>query len=431
MKQILEIKHLHFSFDVDLLIDINMSIQSQEIVLINGKSGCGKSTLLRLIYGEIGDESQQNCIHLSGRKEKKPYQWKQSDWIGFVQQDPEMQICTNRIEDEIRFGLENLELDPTEIEARIDFYLQKLGLLDRRDQSVHSLSGGQKQRLILAAILAMQPKLILLDEPLAQLDSFGATDFIHFLDEIRQDQPCSFIIIEHRTEQLEPIANHKFTLQSGILDNFKPYPEVYQSIQLSRSSKTVLGVKNLCFQFEDVNILKDISFSINEGDTIALIGSNGSGKTTLIQSLANLLDYTGEVDITSSFHVVFQNPDLMLIENTVKQEIHDLTICKVLDLDKQLNQHPLILSKGQRLRTAIGSILEQDMDLLILDEPTSGQDVAHINQILSAIENCKIKSLLFCTHDMNLVKSIANRVIVLDRGELVFDGNYKDYLSSL
>ncbi|MCB0279569.1 MAG: ABC transporter ATP-binding protein, partial [Calditrichaeota bacterium] len=383
---VLRIKNLSFSFDDDLLKRINLELSAQEIVLINGKSGCGKTTLLRLIYGEIGEDEQWNSIHLSGRKETAPYQWKQSDWIGFVQQDPEMQICTNRIEDEIRFGLENIELDSDEIEKRIDFYLDKLGLTERREQSVHGLSGGQKQRLILAAILAMQPKLVLLDEPLAQLDQFAAAEFTDFLDQMRREQHCSFIIVEHRTEQLEAIADQKFTLEEGRLKSYRAYPERYRSLELPATDSRVLHTTGLSFRIDDIPILRQINFTVNAGDCIALLGENGSGKTTLIQALAGLLSCQGTVEISESFAVVFQNPDLMLIENSVKREIPDKEIIAAMDLLDHRKHHPLILSKGQRLRAAVGSILKRGMDLLILDEPTSGQDIDHINQMLNAIE---------------------------------------------
>lgn len=429
MTQSILVENVSFSYgDTPVFNHLSVEFHLGECILLNGVSGCGKSTFLKLIMGKL----QPTCgsIRVLGKALSEYKMYEIHKEIGYVSQNPDLQLCASTVEEELSFGLKNLGLSAEEIERRINELLPVLDLETRRTQPVSSLSGGQKQKLVIGAIVAMRPKILLLDEPLSQLDPEACEELSEFLETIYKRFKLTMVIIEHRTERFQFFATQCFSMKDGALHTFRPYPEVYQALtQPEKTGKLLCTVNDVSFHINHADILKKIDVTLYKNERVALVGHNGSGKSTLIQLIAGIISCSeGSIRCTTSLGVVFQNPDLMLTERQVKKEICTKTYLNAVDLEHVKEQHPLTLSKGQRLRCAFASILEQNPELLLMDEPTTGQDIAHINQLISLLED---KTVLFATHDYHLVKAIATRVIFLEKGHIVFNGRVDEFFNEV
>jgi energy-coupling factor transport system ATP-binding protein len=420
---VFEVTSLSFAYPATsaILEDVSLSVNKHDVVLINGASGSGKSTLLNVIYGKHGFAKVNNFMTFNNRKLSEFTAEERWQNIGFITQYTDLQLCSDTVINELRFGLENLNLSEHEIEERTEKMLALAHLSDKRHVPVQHLSGGQKQKLIIVSILAMQPALILMDEPFAHLDVQSITDLVAFIADISKQASCAFIICEHRSTYLEAVATQQFTLKNGLLNRYKAYPEPYFCAEKPKpQSGFALQCTNLHVLVNEQCLVDHISLKIRRHERIAIMGENGSGKTTFIQSCFNLIDYSGTVEMVKA-GLVFQNPDLMLIHSTLRKEIPSTRLRQQLDLEAFADQHPQTLSKGQRLRAAVATVLQTKPDLLFLDEVSSGQDVAHINAILQEI--AQVDTLVFCTHDPDLALAFASRVLIFSHGKLVDELN--------
>lgn len=422
----IEIQDLSFHYsNQDMLLNhLNFKADHGDIVLINGKSGCGKSTLLNLIYGLLSTQNMTGSIHYDGNEIHHLNLEDRSKMIGYVFQDIDLQLVTNTVVSEIRFGLESQYDNETDIQQKVEEYLSLIGLNYRKQQSVASLSGGQKQKLIIASILALNPKVILMDEPFAQMDIESAQEMVSFIADIAKSKNILFIICEHRTHFFDGINIDRYTLVNGQLNSFIPYPEPYMSEEQikSENNNPVLEIHDLSITLKSgYRVLDHLTASFREGERVAILGKNGSGKSTLFQAVANLMDYDGNIKVKGSLGLLFQNPDFMLTKFSVQDEIDSTKIRQSLDLNGLEDHHPLTLSKGQRLRVAFGQILSRTPNILILDEPTSGQDVSHINQILTAVNSLESALVICSSHDIEFIMAFATRIIILDMGKIVYD----------
>ena len=208
---LLEIKNLNFTYPEaaqPALSGINLEIQPGEFVLICGASGCGKSTLLRQCKPALSQHGEKSgAIYFNGKAIEELSFREQSEKIGFVMQDPEMQIVTDKVRHELAFGLESLGTDNRKMRVRIAEMASFFGIRDWFDSPVSALSGGQKQLLCLAAVTVMQPQLLLLDEPTSQLDPIAAGEFFNTLKRINSELGTTVIITEHRLENLFPMVD--------------------------------------------------------------------------------------------------------------------------------------------------------------------------------------------------------------------------------
>ena len=224
---LLEIKNLNFTYPEaaqPALSGINLEIQPGEFVLICGASGCGKSTLLRQCKPALSQHGEKSgAIYFNGKAIEELSFREQSEKIGFVMQDPEMQIVTDKVRHELAFGLESLGMDNRKMRVRIAEMASFFGIRDWFDSPVSALSGGQKQLLCLAAVTVMQPQLLLLDEPTSQLDPIAAGEFFNTLKRINSELGTTVIITEHRLENLFPMVDRVVFMRSGsIVSNCSP-----------------------------------------------------------------------------------------------------------------------------------------------------------------------------------------------------------------
>ncbi len=481
------------------LRNCSFSAYPGEIILIAGASGCGKTTLMRCINGLIPHSYRggelSGSILIKGEPVAGHSLSSLAQKVGTVLQDPEKQIVGAYILNEVAFGLENLALPRETILRRVDETLNFLGIAHLRNRETFALSGGEKQKVALAGVLAMQPDLILLDEPLASLDPASAHEA---LDAIRRlaDSGKTVLIIEHRVEDVLRLRPDKVLyLEDGMqrywgsVDGFLAMADPTQvklpAEYAARAIRARLGAAvpterpstirrngdrggEPLVVFEHVDfwydperpVLHDVSTDIRAGDVIALLGPNGSGKTTLVKHAICLLRPrrgrvlvadrdTRKTTAAQTAHTVgyvFQSPSHMLFAPTVAEELafgprnigfDEATIARnvaeavrITHLEGLEPLPPLSLSFGQQRRVGIAAVVAMRSHILVMDEPTSGQDYRHYTAFMDAIITMRhqgngeapFKAVLFITHDLDLALSYANRIWLFAEGRLVADG---------
>jgi energy-coupling factor transport system ATP-binding protein len=419
-----------------------------------------------------------------------------SQQVGTVLQDPEKQIVASYVANEVAFGLENLGVPRPEIRDRIALVLEHLGIAHLLQRETFHLSGGEKQKVVVAGTLVLEPSILLLDEPLANLDPFSLRETLTLVRRLA-DEGKTILLIEHRVEDVLKIKPDKvlFLVDGeqryfGDLEGFRAIADprevkltapliikrmreegiapVYRETQPPLQSNGRGQVTPLV-QFEDISfwyeepdspVLQDISFTINPGDVIAILGPNGAGKTTLVKHAIGLLKpkrgqvfvegiETTTVSVAQVAHTlgyVFQSPSHMLFAPKVWDELafgprnlgfDDNTVdrnvtaaLEIVDLEEFKDNPPLALSFGQQKRVTIAAVVAMNSRILVMDEPTAGQDFRHyttfMNAILDPDEDSPWRSAfeasIFITHDLDLAISYANRIVLLSNGRLVADG---------
>jgi energy-coupling factor transport system ATP-binding protein len=497
-----------------ILKELSFSIQKDETVLILGPSGSGKSTLaycLNTLYPGAVDGFMSGTVLFREKNTASFLPGEINQSIGLVMQDPDAQFCMLTVEDEIAFVLENIRIPREKMAQRIDWSLNLVNLLHMKTRLIHTLSGGQKQKLAIACSLAMGPELLILDEPTANLDPKSSAELIETLKRLKKEQSLSILVIEHNVDEWIEIVDRCIVLNSagelifdgnprecfsvygeslakqgiwlplpveaglklrdaGLLESANSVPmtieeiikdskDIKLSINYLRNqrpaqkrpiNKTIFEVNEIFYKKNDIDIIKNLSFTIAPGEFIAIAGANGSGKTTFTRCLAGLFPITkGEIyffesllktwkekDKWKKLGYVFQNPEHQFITDSVYEEIHySLTgknqekwdsedILTKLFLASHINSHPFSLSQGQKRRLSVAVMLINGQEVLILDEPTFGQDAITskeiINLVLSSVP--ETGCVIMISHDMNLIDQYADKVLVLDHGEELFFG---------
>ena len=484
----IEIENLGFTYpsrDTPTLQDITTHVPAGAFVLLTGPTGCGKSTLLRTLNGLIPHVSAgvlTGSVRLDGKSIAAQPIATTCQHVALLFQNPDDQLFCTLVEDEIAFGLENLGFPPKEIKRRIAVALEQVGLPDFASREIASLSGGQKQRVALAAVCAMQPQVLLLDEPTSHLDPKGTRDILDIVARLNREMGITVILATHRTKEVAPLCDRVWLMDEGRLCLDLPKAEAFQNLTLyqrlgvqipesrnpsletplARDRGTapqvpLLSIHELQFRYPntDQKAVRSISCEVPRGEVVAIMGANGSGKTTLIHLIAGLLrPSVGEViidgksssrlklhQLAGKVGIVFQNPDLLLQAETVRDEVafgpknlkfstqileeRVNTTLTQFDLDNFASEAPYSLSRGQRQRVAVAATFSLHPDLFLLDEPTTGQDAQHLHQLMD--ELCDEiqqgdKTLIFATHDTELTLKYAHRVLLLQDGELIFDG---------
>ena len=481
-------------------------VEDGEVALVIGKSGGGKSTLVNCFNGvipHIFKGSDPTGVTVYGNVVRDTPLPKLSAAVGTLLQDPETQVLNYTVEEEIAFGPENLCLPREEIQRRVDDAISVTDIANLRERETYVLSGGELQRVALAAVLAMKPKMLIMDEPTSNIDPEGTARVFETLTALKGKS--TLIIVEHKLERALHFVDRVILVDQGkvvfdiekakLVDHIDQLheagidvPEHYfwakrfgmnpQDIDAIRARIVTEGLKlevpprenggKVAMEaFAHVEVqgktLVDAEIALREQQILAVMGRNGAGKSTFLKTVMNFLDkeltarskLTVEgIDLSKASiqqrgkYVAYvpQSFDLMLINKTVEEEIsyslrkrgakdfreRTEEFLDLFGLKEFRRRDPLMLSVGQRRRVAMASALSSGVKIVMLDEPTSGQDFYH-KEIISKELNMLKRigySFIIVTHDAKFVYRYADYLVVLDSGKKVLEGTPEQVFAS-
>ena len=515
----------NFSFKYNNVVDktlknIDLTINKGEKVLIVGPSGSGKSTLSHCINGLIpfsynGEIEGELIID-----NIKPYEESLSDVskkVGTILQDQDSQFIGLSVGEDVAFNFENNAMPLNEMKVKVIDALELVNMVDFIDHSPYELSGGQKQRVSLAGVLGSDAEVLLFDEPLANLDPASGKEIMQLINDIHEKTNKTIIIVEHRIEDvLEQPFDKVIVVNKGEVQGFGTPDEILKSDLLKNNGlreplyleamklagcdisgsenlkdltnideknkevlknwfnnetsnkdsiikeEKILEVKNLAFSHDGIkNTINDVSFHLNKGEILAVLGNNGAGKSTLCRLITGILKpQKGSIFLNnqcidswsikqkgSSIGYVMQNPNQMISQHMIKDEIALGLKCRNYskeEIDKKVEEVLKIcglypyrnwpvsaLSYGQKKRVTIASILAINPEVIILDEPTAGQDYKHYTEFMEFIKELSAQgiSIILITHDMQLTLEYCHRAVVLSGGEKIADDKPSNILT--
>ena len=515
----------NFSFKYNNVVDktlknIDLTINKGEKVLIVGPSGSGKSTLSHCINGLIpfsynGEIEGELIID-----NIKPYKESLSDVskkVGTILQDQDSQFIGLSVGEDVAFNFENNAMPLKEMKVKVIDALELVNMVDFINHSPYELSGGQKQRVSLAGVLGSDAEVLLFDEPLANLDPASGKEIMQLINDIHEKTNKTIIIVEHRIEDvLEQPFDKVIVVNKGEVQGFGTPDEILKSdllknnglreplyleamklagCDISKSEnlkdlsnideknkevlknwfnnetsnkdsiikeEKILEVKNLAFSHDGIkNTINDVSFHLNKGEILAVLGNNGAGKSTLCRLITGILKpQKGSIFLNnqcidswsikqkgSSIGYVMQNPNQMISQHMIKDEIALGLKCRNYskeEIDKKVEEVLKIcglypyrnwpvsaLSYGQKKRVTIASILAINPEVIILDEPTAGQDYKHYTEFMEFIKELSAQgiSIILITHDMQLTLEYCHRAVVLSGGEKIADDKPSNILT--
>lgn len=515
-KPIISFRNFSFQYRAQkrpTLTDINLEIYPGERVLIAGPSGSGKSTLAGCINGLNPFSNPGACTGtLTVDDVDAPHSslFELSAHVGTVLQDPDGQFIGLTVGEDIAFALENSCTPQDEMHAITRHAAELVGIENHLGYAPHELSGGQKQRVSLAGVMVDQVKILLFDEPLANLDPATGKQAIELIDEIQKKTDTTVLIIEHRLEDVLWRNVDRIVLVNGgtILADLRPdellsgsllaengireplyvtalryagvditpdkHPAHVDSLVLDDTDtqklrdwftarprpaaqperEPLLEVKGLSFGYQKgQQTLRDVSFSIGKGEMVSIVGRNGAGKSTLSKLICGFeTPDAGEIFLNGkplaeenirrrAQHIgyVMQNPNQMISKTMIYDEValglqrSGLTeeqirekveaTLKVCGLYPFRNWPISALSFGQKKRVTIASVLVLDPELILLDEPTAGQDFRHYTDIMEFLRglNARGVTVVMITHDMHLMLEYTRRALVFCDGRLIAD----------
>lgn len=404
------LRHHHANGNL-LDLAVPLEIHAGEAAIITGPSGSGKSTLLRALAGCAPEESQSEwTAKMLPRR------------AALALQDPEAQLLCSTVEEEVALGVSNQGLEASQVAVRVEEALQALDLLPLRERNVEALSVGQKQRVVLAALLAMQPPLLLLDEPFSQLDERGASQLRALID--RQKQAGRAVLVSaHHCGAEDELWNARVDLTASCVYRLAPRIPTQSRPSLPRSESPAalkgpaLEVCYLSYRSDaEQLVLRGVNLKLERGSTTHLLATNGSGKTSLLRCLVRAHGIeSGEIvvdgirsprprDLAGRVGYMPQNVDRLLFEESVEREVgfslrhrglapdlqremlaETLALC---GLEELAAEPPLCLSHGERQMVALASVIACRPSLLLLDEPLTGLDDRLAKQLLSILDYC-------------------------------------------
>lgn len=495
--EIYRVENLTFRYptsDKNALSDISFSVDRGEFITVCGSSGSGKSTLLRQLKTVLQPYGKRNgsiyfCGNDLSETDLKTQAWK----IGFVMQSPDDQSITDKVWHELAFGLESFGADNSVIRRRTAETAEFFGISKWFEKSVDELSGGQKQILNLASVMVMQPDVLILDEPTAQLDPIAAENFISLLVKINKELGTTVILSEHNLSEVygvsdriivmsdgrvisdtspEMTAQKLYEMKDGTFEGLPSVVKVYeyadgknkctlsvgegrkwlegfvvnselkeikQEVYKNADKKPCAELKNVWFRYErnEADILKGIDLKIYWGEILAVLGGNGSGKTTMLSVISGIIKANrGKVSRYGKISVLPQDPQVLFVKSSVEEDLKEISedienVVEICGLWDILKQHPYDLSGGEQQKTALAKVLLTKPDILLLDEPTKGLDSACKRQLAEIFKELVRNgtAIVFVSHDMEFCAEYADRCAMLFNGQIVSQGSPREFFS--
>lgn len=427
----------------DVLSGVSMAVPAGAFALLVGGTGSGKSTLLSLAKPQIapaGDRAGQ--VRVFGRP-VDGLDGAAACEVGYVFQDPDNQIVCDSVWHEMSFGLENLGTPQGEMRRRVAEASYFFGMGPWFHSDTDALSGGRKQLLALASTLVMQPRVLLLDEPTAQLDPIAARNFLHALFRVNRELGCTVVVATHEPELMADYATCAFELVDGAvravenLGRFKCEAALAERGALcDANAPAAVSARGAWFRYgrDDDWVLRGLDLEVRQGEVHALVGGNGCGKSTLLALIAGTRRaQRGEVRSAISAKAMLpQDPKALFAEERVDEELMEWAhiggygadgvqaMMGELGVADRADLHPYDLSGGQRQMLALGKLLLVHPRLLLLDEPTKGLDRTARERVAGMIEAARRDgvTVIVSTHDLAFVRRVADRVSLMFDGEL-------------
>jgi energy-coupling factor transport system ATP-binding protein len=499
---------------------VDLEVAAGEFVVVMGPSGAGKSTLCVALNGLIPHffrGKMEGEVRVGGRSTREGKVGEFAQEVGLVFQDFEAQLFSTNVALEVAFGPENFRVERDEMVRRVESVLGQVRLEGFDDRTPSTLSGGQKQRLAIASVLAIEPRILCLDEPTTDLDPIGKLGIFEIAEDLKDREDVTLIVVEHETEETID-ADRIVVLRDGEIVADRPAREVLRDVKLLEESsimplqvtrffhemglwqgqlpltpeegvvefrrrkwrvnperhqrlvgadekreegygEPVIQVEGLTHRYPNgVVALEGVDLTVRHGEFLAVLGQNGSGKTTLVKHFNGLLEPTegkvvvGEDETTErglrhlgqSVGYVFQNPDHQIFSDTVFDEvafgpkIRNMEEAEIKErveealsavgMEGRGEEDPFGLTKGERQRVAVASVLAVRPEVLILDEPTTGLDYAEQRSMMDLVKglNEAGSTIIVVTHTMWVVAEYAHRVVVFRDGKVALQGTVRE-----
>lgn len=479
----LELKGLSFTHagaTEEVLRGVDLDVAQGSFALLVGDTGSGKSTMLSLVKPQIAPAgSKQGSVRVFGRNVEDLSDEQSARTVGFVFQDPDNQIVCDSVWHEMAFGLENLGVPAAEMRRRVAEAGYFFGMGDWFHSPTDALSGGRKQLLALASTLVMQPRLLLLDEPTAQLDPIATKNFLHALFRVNRELGCTVVVATHAPDLMADYATCAYELRDGSVREIEDLAELKKGCDLEGvcgrrqgrsgsvsdapaesmadierpagqrrggsllsgvrtgfSSAPAVDARGVWARYErDADwVLRGLDISVATGEVHALVGGNGSGKSTLLALMAGVRRANrGALRVIPTKKALLpQDPKALFACECVEDELMEWTdigaygaaeaqaMLSRLDLASCAERHPYDLSGGQRQLLALGKVLLVGPQLLLLDEPTKGLDRTARKEVARLVDEARRggATTVMATHDLEFASAVADRMSLLFDGEV-------------
>ncbi len=458
MSAAISLKDVSFTYGSDndkteVLHNVSMDIEYAKISLLSGASGQGKSTLFHIMNGAIPHAINGNLIGsilVNGKRIQNQTLGQTAREVGSVLQNAETQILYPRVKDEIAFGLENFAFQCDDMQTIVNSVCKEM-LLDKHS-GTRNLSGGEKQKLITASILALNTKILILDEPLANLDCAAGLAILEKL-KVLKEKGFAIVIIEHRIDVVIDYVDVVFNVANKKVEKIKDKKvwlqnnnnKITDTSQKIEAQEVLFDIQNLSYKVHSKVIIDSINFQIFKGERIVVLGDNGQGKSTFAKLLLRLIKPSGGT-ITQSLDkelghkrgtkkwfkkvaYVFQNPNYQLFMQNVEDELlfsaYSLEYCQELvdmfKLEALLDRHPHSLSEGQKRKVGIATMLSMRPKVIVFDEPTVGQDyesLGNMVHIINTLHKKEHNTIITITHDKRCAKALCDRVVIMEQGSI-------------
>ncbi|NHM13259.1 ATP-binding cassette domain-containing protein [Eggerthellaceae bacterium zg-886] len=445
----IEASDLGFSYPdgTRVLEAVDWTVEEGAFQLLVGATGSGKTTLLRQVVFAVAPAGERTGrLHVFGTDPASRPPREAAQTAGYVFQDPASHIVCDTVERELAFGLQNLGVEPSLMRRRLAEVAHFFGIEPWLHRATAELSGGQQQVLALAACLALRPRIVLLDEPTAQLDPVAEKNFLHGLFRVNRELGVTVVVATHAPDVMADYATDAVALEGGRasrvpLDAFRPRPLRGAGVRAAAPAGVGAGlavdVRDAWVRFGKTSpwVLRGLDAAVPRGSHTALLGGNGSGKTTLLKAIAQVMrPERGSVKnaLTKGQAFLPQDPRLLFMCDSTIEELQEWqracgygdaavdAMLKRCGLESRAAVHPYDLSGGERQKLALAKLLLTKPSLLLLDEPTKGLDGASKAEVAGLIEEARAAgaTVVSATHDLAFARLCATQVALLFDGQV-------------